>query len=216
VAVNYVGDVDAARETLRMIEEDGGTAALYRADVSKSKEVEQMFAEIARELGEVNVLVNNAAVLSRGFLMMTSSEEFERIMGINVTGVFNCTKTAFKYMMKRKAGTVVNVSSLAGERGLSGQSVYAASKAAVNRLTAVAAKEMAGYGIRVNAVAPGCIDAGMMRGIDDKPADDYIKMIPLKRYGKPEEVAEAVVFLASDEAGYITGSTLIIDGGMNL
>lgn len=216
VAINYVGNEGAAMETLSQLRQHGVLCGAYRADVSRPDQVESMFSAICRELGPVTILINNAGILHRSFLMMTSADDFTRVVDINVKGVFNCTKAAFKQMIRQKSGVVVNVSSLAGGRGLTGQSSYAASKAAVNNLTAVSAKEMGNYGIRVIGVAPGCIDAGMMKDFSESPVEEYLRQIPLKRYGTAEEVAQAVMFLSSAEASYITGTTLSIDGGMSL
>jgi 3-oxoacyl-[acyl-carrier protein] reductase len=214
VAINYAKDETAACETVAQIESAGGKCFKYQADVSNYQQVAKMMAQIVSELKRIDILVNNAGLLLRSFLMMMPSEDFSKVMEVNTSGVFNCTKAAARYMMMKKTGTVVNISSLAGSRGLVGQAAYASSKAAVNSLTKLAAKELAAYGIRVNAVSPGCIDVGMMKELDDSVRESYIKQIPLKRYGSAEEVTQVVLFLASDAASYVTGHVLLVDGGM--
>ncbi len=214
VAINYADNEAAAQETMDAAISHGGICRKYQADVADYGQVCNMMSHIAADFNGVDILINNAGVLLRSFLMMTSSDDFRRVMDINTLGVFNCTKAGARYMMQKKKGVIVNISSLAGLRGLVGQTAYASSKAAVNTLTKLAAKEFARHGIRINAISPGCIDVGMMKELDETVRQGYIEQIPLRRYGSAEEVAEAVLFLASDSASYITGHVLTVDGGM--
>jgi len=214
VAINYAGSEAAAQDAARLIIDGGGEARIYQADVADYAQVSAMMKRVVVEMGQIDILINNAGVLTRSFLMMMSSEEFRRILDVNLLGTFHCTKAVALHMMKRKSGVIVNLSSLAGDRGLIGQGAYAASKAAINNFTQVAAKEFAGHGIRVNAVAPGCIDVGMMKNFSEEVTTSYIKQISLKRYGAAEEVGKAVLFLVSDMSSYVTGHVLNVDGGM--
>jgi 3-oxoacyl-[acyl-carrier protein] reductase len=214
VAINYAGNEVAAQQTAQLIIDSGGQARIYKADVADYAQVNAMMKRAVADFGHIDILVNNAGVLARSFLMMMSSEDFRRVIDVNLVGTFHCTKAVALHMMKRKAGVIVNVSSLAGNRGLIGQGAYAASKAAINNFTQVSAKEFAAYGIRVNAVAPGCIDAGMMKNFNKEVEKSYIQQISQKRYGEAGEVAKAVLFLVSDMSSYVTGHVLNVDGGL--
>jgi 3-oxoacyl-[acyl-carrier protein] reductase len=214
VAVNYSGSAEAAERTVRSIRENRGAAAAYCADVRDYAQVTAMMKRVATDLGRIDVLINNAGVLVRSFLLMMSTEQFRSVVDTNLVGSFHCMKAAALHMTKSRSGVIVNISSLAGRKGLAGQGAYAASKAAIDNLTRVAAKEFAKYGIRVNGVAPGCIDAGMMKGFSDETQASYTNQIALGRYGGADEVARAVLFLASDLSSYVTGETLVVDGGM--
>ena len=214
VAVNYAGNEAAAEETAQLITDSGGQARTFRTDVADYAQVSAMMKRVIAEMGQIDILVNNAGVLNRAFLMMMSSDDFSRVVNVNLLGTFHCTKAVALHMMKRKTGVIVNVSSLAGTRGLIGQGAYAASKAAINSFTQVSAKEFAGHGIRINAVAPGCIDVGMMKNFSKDVQTSYIQQISLKRYGVADEVSKAVLFLVSDMSSYITGHVLNVDGGL--
>jgi 3-oxoacyl-[acyl-carrier protein] reductase len=214
VVVNYARSADEAAQVVDEVRSLGRRAEAVACDVSDLDSVQTMMKRAVGEFGRVDVLVNNAGVLLRGFLMMVPAADFASVLQTNTIGTFHCIKAVSRYMVQRRSGCIVNVSSLAGFRGLMGQGAYAASKAAVNSLTALAAKELAKYNIRVNAVAPGCIDAGMMKDFSDETRESYVGQIPMKRYGRAEEVAQAVIFLASDASSYITGHVLPVDGGM--
>ena len=186
VAVVFAGNTAAAAETVRIIE----------------------------KFGSVDILVNNAGITRDGLLMRMKSDDWNAVINTNLTGVYNCTKGVTKMMMKQRNGSIINMTSVVGETGNAGQANYAAAKAGVIGFTKSVAKELASRGIRVNAVAPGCIDTDMTAVLSDAVKEEMIKTIPLGRTAAPEEVAQAVVFLASDRAGYITGQTLNVDGGM--
>lgn len=214
VIVNYARDEAAADETLAAVLEQGGCGRTFRADITVPAEVDAMVKAVAKEYGRIDILVNNAGVLSRSFLMMTPDVDFKQVIDANLNGTFHCLKSVSRVMIGQKRGTVLNVSSLAGTRGLAGQAAYAASKGAVNSLTVVAANELATYGIRVNAIAPGCIDAGMINELKEEQREEYRKRIPLRRLGGADEVAQVAMFLVSEASSYVTGHVLMVDGGM--
>ena len=173
-----------------------------------------MIKKVQEKFGSVDILVNNAGITRDGLLMRMKSDDWNAVINTNLTGVYNCTKGVTKMMMKQRNGSIINMTSVVGETGNAGQANYAAAKAGVIGFTKSVAKELASRGIRVNAVAPGCIDTDMTAVLSDAVKEEMIKTIPLGRTAAPEEVAQAVVFLASDRAGYITGQTLNVDGGM--
>jgi 3-oxoacyl-[acyl-carrier protein] reductase len=214
VVVNYAASAEPAEEVAAEIRGMGRRAFACHAPVQDFAAVKAMMQRAADELGRIDVLVNNAGVLRRSFLMMTSEEDFTETLAINLTGSFHCIKAVSRQMIKQRSGAIVNISSLAGLRGLVGQGAYAASKGGLHSLTVVAAKELSRYGVRVNAVAPGVIDIGMMNDFTAATQKDYLAQIPLGRPGRAEEVSRVVAFLASDDASYITGHVLPIDGGM--
>lgn len=214
LAIVYSQNKAAAEKTVDAIRDVGGTAHLFRSDVMDYSSVDEMMRAAVATLGGIDVLVNNAGILRRSFLSMTTTKDFAEVLNTNVLGTFHCIKAASRYMIKQKSGSIINISSLAANRGLNGQGAYAASKGAVNSLTTVASKELAPFGIRVNAISPGCIDAGMMKEFEDSSRQSYLKQIPLKRYGFSEEVANAALFLASNLSSYVIGHALMVDGGM--
>lgn len=214
VAVVFAGNTAAAAETVRIIENAGGTAVAVQCDVADEAAVADMIKKVQEKFGSVDILVNNAGITRDGLLMRMKSDDWNAVINTNLTGVYNCTKGVTKMMMKQRSGSIINMTSVVGETGNAGQSNYAAAKAGVIGFTKSVAKELASRGIRVNAVAPGCIDTDMTAVLSDAVKEEMIKTIPLGRTAAPEEVAQAVVFLASDRAGYITGQTLNVDGGM--
>ncbi len=187
-----------------------------RADVSDFSAVKEMVAQIMDKWGRIDVLVNNAGITRDGLLMRMTEEAFDQVIDVNLKGAFNCLRHVAPVMMKQRSGRIVNVSSVVGLYGNAGQVNYAASKAGVVGITKSAAKELAPRGITVNAVAPGFIETAMTQAMGEKAIDAVRDRIALKEFGKPEDVANAVAFLASDEARYITGQVLAIDGGMSL
>lgn len=214
VAVVFAGNKAAAAETVRIIENAGGTAVAVQCDVADEAAVADMIKKVQEKFGSVDILVNNAGITRDGLLMRMKSDDWNAVINTNLTGVYNCTKGVTKMMMKQRSGSIINMTSVVGETGNAGQANYAAAKAGVIGFTKSVAKELASRGIRVNAVAPGCIDTDMTAVLSDAVKEEMIKTIPLGRTAAPEEVAQAVVFLASDRAGYITGQTLNVDGGM--
>lgn len=214
VAINYAGNVKAAEEVKAAIEAAGGTAILCRADVADSAAVEAMVADVAKEFGAIDILVNNAGITRDTLLMRMKDEDFAKVLDTNLKGVFYCTKAVSKLMMKKRAGRIVNMASVVGLVGNAGQTNYAAAKAGVIGFSKSAAKELASRGITVNAVAPGFIGTDMTADLPESVKEKALSDIPLGRAGKPEDVANAVLFLASDQASYITGQVVHVDGGM--
>ena len=214
VAINYAGNVKAAEEVKAAIEAAGGTAILCRADVADSAAVEAMIADVAKEFGAIDILVNNAGITRDTLLMRMKDEDFAKVLDTNLKGVFYCTKAVAKLMMKKRAGRIVNMASVVGLVGNAGQTNYAAAKAGVIGFSKSAAKELASRGITVNAVAPGFIGTDMTADLPESVKEKALSDIPLGRAGQPEDVANAVLFLASDQASYITGQVVNVDGGM--
>ncbi len=215
VYINYsrTGSSDAD-ETIARIEAAGGRARSLRADVASQKDVQDFFAKIMEESGRVDVLVNNAGLTRDGLLVRMKEEDWDRVLNVNLKGAFLCTQASAKTMMKQRSGRIINITSVVGVMGNAGQANYSASKAGLIGLTKTAAKELASRGITVNAVAPGFIDTSMTEALTDKVKETLVEQIPLRRIGKPAEVAEAVAFLASENASYITGQVIHVNGGM--
>ncbi|MCI6751947.1 MAG: 3-oxoacyl-[acyl-carrier-protein] reductase [Selenomonas bovis] len=214
VAINYAGNTAKAEETKAAIEAAGGKAALFQADVSDSAQVEQMVAAVTEEFGTIDILVNNAGITRDGLLMRMKEEDFDAVLDTNLKGIFHVTKAVSKLMMKKRAGRIVNMASVVGIMGNAGQTNYAAAKAGVIGFTKSAAREFAARGITVNAVAPGFIATDMTAAMPEKAKEATLAAIPLRRMGEPEDVANAVAFLVSDQASYITGQVVKVDGGM--
>ena len=214
VAINFAGNQKAAEEVKSEIEANGSEAILVQANVADPAAVEAMFAKVVEAFGTVDILVNNAGITRDGLLLRMKDEDFEAVIDTNLKGVFYCTKAAAKLMMKKRSGRIVNMSSVVGLIGNAGQTNYAASKAGVLGFSKSAAKELAARGITVNMVAPGFIDTDMTAVLADKVKEAMVKEIPLRRMGRPEDVANAVLFLVSDCSSYITGQVINVDGGM--
>ncbi len=214
VAVNYNSNRGKAESVVSRIKDSGSEAIAIKADVSKTEEVSRMVDEVVDKYDRLDVLVNNAGMAKGGFLMLMDDKDWDNVIDINLKGVFNCCKAAARQMIAQKKGAIINVSSLSGITGLSGQSDYSAAKGGVIAFTKAIAKELAQFGILVNAVAPGIIDTEMVGDIPDAVKKRFLEAIPLKRFGRPEEVAGVVKFLASPEASYITGETIIVSGGL--
>jgi 3-oxoacyl-[acyl-carrier protein] reductase len=216
VIVNYNGNREKAEEVVRLISENGGNAEIYGCNVAEEDTVSDMIKEIVDKYGKIDILVNNAGIAKDGLLMKMSSDDFDKVMDINLKGTFNCLKYASRYMLKQRFGRIINMSSVVGIMGNAGQVNYAASKAGVIGMTKSAAKELGSRGITVNAVAPGYIDTDMTSGLSDSLKEKMTSLIPLGKMGNPEDIANTVLFLASDMASYITGQIISVDGGMNM
>ena len=214
VAINYAGNTAKAEAVKAEIEQNGGEAILVQADVADSSAVEAMVAKVTEAFGQIDILVNNAGITRDGLLMRMKEEDFDAVLNTNLKGVFHCTKTVSKLMMKKRSGRIINMASVVGIMGNAGQTNYAAAKAGVIGFSKSAAKELAARGITVNVVAPGFIDTDMTAAMTDKAKELTLTGIPMKKMGTPEDVANAVLFLASDCASYITGQTVNVDGGM--
>ncbi|WP_408956014.1 3-oxoacyl-ACP reductase FabG [Natroniella sp. ANB-PHB2] len=209
-------DAEAGEDTAKQITEAGGEAIFIEVDVSDVEATKEMIDQTVEEFGKLDVLVNNAGITADGFLIKTSEEAWDRVIDINLKGVFNCTKPAAKVMMKQNSGVILNASSVVGLYGNVGQTNYAATKFGVIGMTKTWAKELAPKGIRVNAVAPGFIQTPMTDEVPDKVLGAMEKKTPLKKLGKPEDIANAYLYLASDEASYVNGEILSVDGGLVL
>lgn len=216
IVVNFSSNQAAADETAARIEALGVRAMTVKADTSDAAAVKDMFKQIQEQFGRLDVLVNNAGVVQDAYLLMMSEESLEKGLDVNIKGYFHCAQQAALKMMKNRSGKIINMSSVSSVLALEGQSVYSATKGAVNSMTAVLAKELARYGIQVNAVAPGFVETEMIDAIPDEKKQEYLKNIPMKRFCKTEEIANVVSMLASDKCSYMTGQVIILDGGLSL
>ncbi len=215
VAVNYKGNQAAAEEVARLITDGGSAAAVVQGDVSLEADAERVVREaLAFGAGRVDILVNNAGTTRDNLLLRMSPEEWDAVLDLNLRGTFLVTKAAMRPMMKQRGGRIVNVASIAGMVGNAGQANYSAAKAGIIGFTKTVAREMASRNITCNAVAPGFVLTDLTAPLPQQVKDELRKQIPLGRFGTVEEVASAIAFLASDEAAYITGQVLVVDGGM--
>ncbi|MCC5844857.1 MAG: 3-oxoacyl-[acyl-carrier-protein] reductase [Verrucomicrobia bacterium] len=205
---------DWVAETKQKVEALGRRAEAYGVDVSKGDQVQAGVDAIVKDFGKIDIVVNNAGITRDGLLIRMSEEDWDLVMNINLKGTFLMTKAAAKYMMKQRSGTFVNIASVIGLMGNPGQANYGASKAAVSNLTKTTAKELAARGIRANAIAPGFIKTKMTDALSEDVRNQMLAAIPMKDFGTPEDVANVVLFLASDLSRYVTGQTLSVCGGM--
>jgi 3-oxoacyl-[acyl-carrier protein] reductase len=214
-----LNDIEAQKENLEKVKKEieklGGKANYYFADVSKYEDVERMVQDIQKDFGKLDVLVNNAGICADRTLAKMTKEEWQKVIDIDLTGVFNCTKAALPLIIQNQ-GKIINISSLVGLRGNFGQTNYAAAKAGIIGFTKSLAKEVGRFGVTVNAIAPGFIETSLTQNLPPQVVETVKKFTPLGRFGKPEEVASLVFFLASDEANFITGAVINIDGGLPL
>ena len=214
VIVNYNGSAAKAEEVVKEIEAAGGKAEALQCNVSDFEACGQMLADIVSRHGRLDILVNNAGITRDNLLMKMSEEDFDAVINTNLKGVFNCIKHIARQMLKQKSGRIINMSSVSGVLGNAGQANYCAAKAGVIGITKSAARELASRGITVNAVAPGFIVTEMTDVLSDSVKEAATEKIPMKKFGETQDIANAVAFLASDEAKYITGQVLCVDGGM--
>ena len=214
VAINYAGNVQAAEEVRRMILAEGGKAMIIQADVADAEAVESMVKAVTEAYGKIDILVNNAGITRDALLMRMKESDWDAVLNTNLKSVYHTTKAVIKGMLKQRSGRIINMTSVVGLTGNASQANYAAAKAGVIGFSKSMAKELASRGITVNLIAPGFIATDMTDVLPDKVKEEMIRSIPLSRPGKPEDVAKAALFLASDAASYITGQTLNVDGGM--
>ncbi|MBI5203840.1 MAG: 3-oxoacyl-[acyl-carrier-protein] reductase [Nitrospirae bacterium] len=206
--------LEQAKDTAAELEKLGVKAMPVKLDVSKSDEVIKIFEDISKEFGKINILINNAGITRDGLIMRMKEEDWDTVININLKSVFLCSKEAIKVMAKQRYGRIINIASVVAFMGNPGQANYSASKAGIVGLTKTTAKEYASRGITANAIAPGFITTAMTDALPENVKDEMKRAIPLGRFGTPEDVANAVVFLASPEAGYITGQVIHVNGGM--
>ena len=214
IIINYVSDKTDVETLENEFKEKGVNCLILKADVSKQEEVQELVDKAIAKFGKIDVLVNNAGITKDNLLMRMSEEEFDKVLEINLKGTFLVTKAVTKYMMKKRTGSIVNLSSVVGVAGNAGQCNYSASKAGIIGFTKSIAKELASRNIRANAVAPGFIETDMTSVLPDNVKESIHNQIPLKRMGNAKEVAELIYFLGSEKSSYITGQVINIDGGM--
>ena len=214
VIINYNGSKAAAEETKAEAESYGVKAIIIQADVSDYDSVKAMINSIMETLGRIDVLVNNSGITRDGLLIRMTPEDFNHVIQVNLTGAFNCIQNVTRIMMKQKSGSIINLSSVVGIIGNGGQANYAASKAGIIGLTKSVAKELSSRNIRVNAIAPGFIETDMTASLKDADKEKMLSAIPLKKFGRPEQVADVCYALASDAFSYVTGQVIHVDGGM--
>jgi 3-oxoacyl-[acyl-carrier protein] reductase len=214
VVVNFLRDAAAADETVQRVRANGGSAESLQFDVADSEAVHHSVAGLLERLGRCDILVNNAGITADGLLLRVKDADWERVMAVNLRGTFNCTKVVARAMLRARYGRIVNMTSVIGEMGNSGQSAYAAAKAGIIGFTKSMARELASRNITVNAVAPGFIATEMVAGLPEATRSGYLMLVPVGRLGTAEEVADAVAFLLRPESGYITGHVLNVNGGL--
>ncbi len=214
VAINFAGNEKAAEETKALVEQAGSEAILLKADVSDKDADAALIDTVVKTYGKIDILVNNAGITRDSLMLRMKEDDFDAVIDTNLRSVFYLTKAAAKSMMKKRTGRIINMSSVVGLTGNAGQVNYAAAKAGVLGITKSAAKELASRGITVNAVAPGFIETDMTDVLSDTVKESLLHEIPLKRMGEPKDVANAVLFLASDQSAYITGQVIHVDGGL--
>ena len=214
VVINYNGSRERAEEVKNEVESAGGKAVIIQCNVADFDACKEFIETVIKEQGRIDILVNNAGITKDGLLMKMSEEDFDAVLDTNLKGAFHTIQAVSRQMLKQRSGRIINMSSVVGILGNAGQVNYAASKAGVIGITKSAAKELASRGITVNAIAPGFIDTEMTEVLSDAVKEAAATQIPLGKFGKPEDVAKAVTFLASEDAGYITGQVIQVDGGM--
>ena len=214
VVINYNKSAEAAEALSVEIKAAGGKAAIFQADVSNLTQAQNLVKFAVDTFGDLHILVNNAGITRDTLIMMMSEEDWDAVLTINLKSTFNCSKAAVKHMMRKRYGRIINIASVAGQMGNPGQTNYSSSKAGQIGFTKSLAREVAARNITVNAIAPGFVDTEILDAMSPETLEAMLKMVPLGRKGKPEEIAFATAFLASDQAAYITGQVLGVDGGM--
>ena len=214
IVINYVSDNTDIEKLKNEFAQKGVEALIIKADVTNSEEIENLVKEVIEKFGKIDVLVNNAGITKDNLLMRMSEEEFDKVINVNLKGTFIVTKAVIKYMMKKRSGSIINLSSVVGVAGNAGQANYSASKAGIIGFTKSIAKELASRNIRANAVAPGFIETDMTAVLSDSVKENIYNQIPLKRMGSAKEVANLIYFLGADDSSYITGQVINVDGGM--
>jgi 3-oxoacyl-[acyl-carrier protein] reductase len=215
VLVNYRRDVERAKQALRAVSEYQPDAALVQCDIADPEDVGRMFARIRSDYGRLDLLVSNAGVAADGYAVMMGDAKWRGVLETNLTGAFLCCRAAARLMVRQKRGAIVAIGSTSGLNAPAGQANYAASKAGLLAVVRVLAKELGGYGVRVNAVVPGFVDTAMTRAMPRGELDGHLARVPLRRIGRPEDVAPVVRFLLSDDmSGYVTGAAVVVDGGL--
>ena len=214
VVVNYNKSPESAEEVVKQIQATGGRAAAFQADVSDFKQAEALVKFAIETFGDLSILVNNAGITRDQLIMMMPEADWDAVINTNLKSTFNCSKAAVKHMMRKRVGRIINIASVAGQMGNPGQTNYSASKGGQIAFTKALAREIAARNITVNAIAPGFVDTEILDAMTPEVLEAALKMVPLGRKGKPEEIAYAAAFLASDQAAYITGQVLGVDGGM--
>jgi len=216
VIINYCRSKDAAERLQEEIAGAGGQARTFQADVSKPDEVEAMFAFLRREYARLDILVNNAGIIRDTLLLLMKLDDWQSVQDVNVTGTFLCTRSAVEMMLRQHAGKIITIASASAVSGGRGQTNYAASKGALVSFTRASAVELGRKGIQINAVLPGIIETDMSKAIRERAGEALLERIPVRRFGKPSEVASLVAFLASEESNYIIGQAIAIDGGLGI
>lgn len=216
VVLGCSGSPDAAEAVAEEIRQEGGAAEVCSFRVEDEAAASAAIKDILARLGSIDILVNNAGITRDGLLLRMSEKDFEDVIRVNLMGAFHCTKAVTRTMMKKRFGRIINISSVSGVMGNAGQANYSASKAGIIGFTKAVARELAGRNITVNAIAPGFIDTDMTKVLSESVRTQVTEQIPMKHFGKPEDVAEAAAFLASESSGYITGQVLAVDGGMSM
>ncbi|WP_050608046.1 elongation factor P 5-aminopentanone reductase [Clostridium niameyense] len=214
VVINYRQNKEGALETLHYIKKLGGYGVIYKADISKYDEAKELIKYTIHNFGKIDILVNNAGIAKIGLFMDMNENDWDSIIDTNLKGVFNCTNNVVKYMLEKQSGSIINISSMWGNVGASCEVIYSAAKGGINSFTKALAKELGGSNIRVNAVAPGVIDTDMNKCVSLEDMNNLKEEIPLMRLGKGEDIGKVVSFLSSDDASYITGQIITVDGGM--